>query len=204
MLYISTREAIAKLRREFGDLTKGQQNLAIARALNRTIRAARTAASREIRNVWKIRAKDVKAAQRIRPANRVTMEAAMITTGRPLPISAFGATITKGGISVNIAGRRKKFPGAFRATMRSGHEGIFARGVYAGNRFAWRKQRLQKWPKMDNPITELKTLSVPVATRQEVVLKHLARKVEEDFPKRLTHELLNLRRTYADSGEGGA
>lgn len=203
MFYINTADAIAKLRREFRDLTQGQQNLAIARALNRTIRTARTTASREIREQWKIRAKDIKAAQRIRPAKRANLEAAMITTGRPLPISAFGARVTKKGISVNIAGNRKYFPGAFKATMRSGHEGIFARGVYGGNRFAWRAQRLAKWPDNDNPITELRSLSVPVATRQNVVLRHIAKKVEQDFPKRLTHELLNIRRTYADSGEGG-
>lgn len=204
MFYVSTADAIRKIKREFKDLTNGQQSLAIARALNRTIRSARTAASREIRNVWKIRAKDVRAAQSIKPAKRTDLKSALITTGRPLPIMAFGARQTKKGISVNIAGQRKYFPGAFKAKMSSGHEGIFARGVYGGNRFAWRSQRLKKWPEHDTPITELKTLSVPVATRQNVVLKHVARKVEQDFPGRLTHELLNIRRTYADSqgGEG--
>lgn len=202
MIHISTADAIRTLRREFGDLTNGQQSLAIARALNRTIRSARTSASKEIRSVWKIRAKDIKAAQRIKPAKRSALEAAMITTGRPIPLLAFGARQTKKGISVNIAGQRKYFPGAFRATMRSGHVGIFARGVYGGNKFAWRKTRLNKWPQSDSPITELRSLSVPVATRQDVVLRHLSRKVEQDFPKRLTHELLNIRRTNTDAGGG--
>mgnify|MGYP003387321490 FL=1 len=127
----------------------------------------------------------------------------MVTTGRPLPLMAFNPRFGKTGVTVNIGGKRKFLPGAFRATMASGHEGIFARGVYGGNRFAWRKQRIQKWPQSDTPITELKTLSIPIATRNDVVLRHLARKVEQDFPKRLTHEMLNIRRTYADApGEG--
>lgn len=201
-IHISTAEAIRTIRRGFSDLTNGQQSLAIARALNRTIRSARAAASKEIRSIWKIRAKDIKAAQRIVPARRSNLEAKKITFGRPLPIMAFGPRMTKKGVSVNIAGQRKYFPGAFKARMKSGHEGIFARGIYGQNRFNWRTRRLNKSPQNDNPITELKTLSIPVATRSNVVLRYIARKVTQDFPNRLSHELLNIRRTYADGGGG--
>lgn len=191
---INIREATHEIRRMNRDLSKSVIDAAIVSALNHTIRKGKTAAGREIRKVYKIKSRDLNKQLSIKRAYKQNKQAAIIALGRPIGVISFGARKRRDGVSVNIMGKRKVIKSAFIAKMKSGHVGVFARGHYpkAGN-FRFRKTRLKKKGN-DNPIQEIKTFKVPTAIANDAVLKHVTRKLEQDFPKRLIHEINRRRR----------
>jgi hypothetical protein len=207
--YIDINPAIDQIRREFYDVSNPRSNakinLAIARAINHTLAKAKTAASREIRQEYNVKAKELKAGLSINKTSRTFTEGMLIATGRPLPLIAFGARqnftyvrgahgsrkLKGGGVSVDVMGQRKIIKGAFIATMDSGHTGVFARGKYSGNGFDFREKRLVKKGN-DLAINELTTSSVPKMMQNNAVIKNLTLLLERDFPARLQHEASRL------------
>lgn len=173
-------------------MKKSAFDAAVVSAINHTLGVSKTAASREIRKEYKIRAKDLNPALRVRKAKRGRntweIEGALVATGRPLGLIKFGAKQRAKGVSVNVMGRRKIVAKAFIATMKSGHVGVFGRGGYNKGKFGFRYKRLKQHGK-DLPIAEMQTISVPTAFSNDVVLKHLEAKMATHFPKRLAHEL---------------
>lgn len=97
----------------------------------------------------------------------------------------------KAGVQIKIKGKTQKIPGAFIANMKSGHEGIFARGSYGKGEFNFRKQRIAKRGN-DLPIAELRTYAIPQLVANNTVVSIVQNKMKEHFPKRLGHELTRL------------
>jgi hypothetical protein len=189
---IDIKDAVRGIRSQFAHLkSQSEVNSTIARAINHTAAKAKTAASRQIRDRYKIRAKDLKPAIKVHKANRTNLEAAVMAVGRPLPIYAFGARQTKRGVSVNVMGKRQVIRSAFVATMKSGHTGVFARGGYKGYQFDFRRQRVQRTGP-DLSINEITTSSVPKMMANEIVISHLERIMSEQFPARLQHEVSRM------------
>ena len=189
MIYIDAKTAIRNASNAHRELKGSRRARAIASALNVVARKARVEASKDIRGTYKMRAKDIRKSQSVRKAtakggSEPTISAAMITVGRPLPIMAFRPTKIKDGISVNIMGRRKRFPGAFIATMKSGHTGVFVKGRYTSGKLVGRRRRLVSSGD-DLPITEVKTTAIPTALSNPKVISVLQRKVAEELPKEL-------------------
>jgi hypothetical protein len=193
--YIDIKPAIDAIRREFYDVSNPNSNskinLAIARAINHTLAKAKTAASREIRQEYNVKAKELKAGLSINKASRTFTEGMLIATGRPLPLIAFGARQTKKGVTVDVMGQRKLIRKAFIATMDSGHTGVFGRGKYNGYQFDFRDKRVNKKGN-DLAINELTTSSVPKMMQNNTVLKNLTVMFERDFSARLQHEASRL------------
>ena len=186
-MQIIVRDAVSAMRKEFKKLTDSQFNLGVARAINFVAAKAKTKASRDIREIYKIRAKDISKAITVKKASRQTLTGFIVATGNPLPLIAFGARQTKTGVSVNIMGTRKVVKRAFIATLKSGHRGVFARGQYGDAKFIFGKARL--------PITELTTVSVPRSFMTDKVLKAMESQISQDFPDRLLHELTRIAET---------
>lgn len=183
MVYINAEHAIKELSKAHRELSSIERGRAIARAMNRTIMAARTASSKEIRALYKVKAKDIKKTFRRFSASPTKLESQLQSTGGPMPLAAFRHSQTKKGVNVTIkGGKRKSFPGAFTRTMRSGHKGVFVRAKYKGNGL------VQNHPG-DTSITEVKTLAIPSALANDVVTDNLRRMMAEKFPATLAHEL---------------
>lgn len=102
--------------------------VAVARAVNKSATSARTALVRAV-------AKDVGLTQKtIRP--QIVLGAARpgrnpaatlrVPTKR-IPLIKFGAKQFSYGVRARLKGGAQKYPGAFVATMRSGHTGVFRR-----------------------------------------------------------------------------
>lgn len=201
MIEISARQAIQKARREFKDLSEREMSVGISRAINHTLGVSRTQASRLIRNEYKISAKIIRKTFAIKKAfARQSMQTGTLSSsGGALPLYAFGARQTKRGVSVNVKGTRKVVRQAFIATMKSGHLGVFGRGLYKGGEFAFRTKRLRRTG-ADLPITELKSISVPRAMAQNAVVKALSASIAQRFPLRLTHELMRIRSASESEG----
>ena len=194
MIHVDIRPAIKAIRKLSYDLDRNNFRLAVSRALNHTIKKAKTSASREIKDQYNIRrVSDVKKSLRVNLSSREILEAQLIATGSPMPLIAFRPRQIKKGVSVQVfRGQRKRIKKAFIATMRSGHTGVFARGRYSSDGFVFRYQRARPHGN-DLPITELKTTSIPGALSNDVVLKNLTSKLNADFPNRLQHEVSRLR-----------
>jgi hypothetical protein len=101
----------------------------LGRVLNRTATGVRTDVSRHIRSILNVRAQDVNKRLSIRRAARGEGTADIVIGARGLPLLAFGARQTRKGVSVKVLrrGGRKLVRGAFIATMKSGHRGVFVR-----------------------------------------------------------------------------
>jgi hypothetical protein len=207
MMNISVEDAIRTIRREFRDLTNDEFNSGIARAINHTLGKAKTNASREIRQVYNLSAKDVGKSLTIKSAYRNKLWGFIVSSSGPIPLSKFKPIATKTGVSVMIRkGSRQQIHGAFMPAMASGHSGVFARGVYGSSEFKFRHRRTRtaggykvvngRYQPVENDleINELSTLSIPKAFSNAVVLRQIKTKIEDDFPSRMIHELQRLRR----------
>lgn len=183
-VFIDASKAIRQADRAHKHLSKSTRAKAIAAALNNVARKARVQSSKEIRKIYKIRAKDIAKATTVTKAHKQNLKSVVLATGRPLPIMAFNPRKTKRGVTVNIMGKRKRFAHAFFATMRSGHKGVFVRGTYYQGKLMPRRKRL-KTRGNDTPITEVKTVGVPTAFASRSVMTALFKKIETDLPTEL-------------------
>lgn len=130
---------MAKVSRQIEKVFKGiKSDIDKARvsAIHRAAQTAVSETSKSIRDDYKIKAKDIKAAARLRRGNKVSI---LRITENPLALSKYGTpkgtvrprkykTGKKGGVKVTVKkGLRKLRHGAFVVNMRSGHKGIFVR-----------------------------------------------------------------------------
>lgn len=104
-------------------------NDAVRRTVNKLIVKGRNVASRKVREVYNIKASDLKKHTKIRRATRGSPEAQIIIRGKKIPVFAFGARQTRRGVTIRIkkSGGRKTIEHAFIAQMSSGHTGVFVR-----------------------------------------------------------------------------
>lgn len=116
------------------DLALAQRELkdvAIVRALNRTVENVRAEAVRKIRDTYVLNASTVRDQMYITRAWTGRLEASITASGKPIPLISFNATWRQkwpGGARFSVRrGARKSLPDTFIATMRSGHVGVFER-----------------------------------------------------------------------------
>lgn len=122
------RSDVREVERALGGMKKGVATV-VTRAANKAIRSARTASVRAI-------AKDLPGVRQKRIRDMMTMRLARTTSwsayieprdGRRIPISEFAARQTQRGVTYRTQEGRRLIPGAFLATMKSGHSGVFKR-----------------------------------------------------------------------------
>lgn len=102
--------------------------VAMARALTRTAKSARTMASSLIRERYNIKKQDLDPAIRVIDANRNQLYSAVIARSRRFPLIAFSARQTRKGVTFSVTkGKRVSMRSAFVQRMKSGHEGVFTR-----------------------------------------------------------------------------
>jgi hypothetical protein len=193
MIKMDIRHDINKAASQMVKLAKDMRDVAIMRAINKTATQAKTQAGREIKDQYQISTRVIGKSITIRRAARGALDAVITAEGKPLPLIAFQARQSRGGVSVQIKGRRVTIPHSFIATMKSGHRGVYARGGYKGSferngqsfgRFQFGKQRF--------PIGELFTFSVPQGFSNKVVQRKVIARVNEQFPKVLAQEITYL------------
>ena len=183
MIEIQVKTNLPELRSSLRKLTTELGGTAIVRALNKTAAQAKVVASREVRAAgYNIKAAAIKQSIDIRPARRNDLRATLVATGRPIPLLAYAARQTAAGLSVSVKNGRKIIPGAFIATMRSGHEGAFARllGTQTGKRGQ---------PILNRKIKELWGPSVPTALLNAKVRAAMEGAIRERFPRVLEQEV---------------
>lgn len=179
-------------------LTRGTKvfRQALKATINKTARRASTAVSRQIRDKYAIRARDLRARRSaggglsnrqgirvIRAKGQGDPEALILSAGRPLPLSNFRITPKtpqadrgrkrRRGVRYQVRrGERVHVRRAFVAQTKSGHVGVFMREG---------KDRL--------PIRQLYGPSVPQMFGEQSSLNALFRSVAAESPKILDQEL---------------
>lgn len=153
-------KGLANLGAQLGALSR-ELDLASQRSLRKVAEQGKTAAAREIKDIYGLGTRE--SGKRLSISRPYSLDGAWAIKlapagdARPFPLSmtAFNARVVKptgkkrvrvridgqwrtitvptgGGIAVTIKGKRVIVPHAFLATMASGHRGVFARGAYAG------------------------------------------------------------------------
>ncbi|MFD0710632.1 phage tail protein [Paenibacillus sp. GCM10027626] len=160
-----------------------QKNIpkAFGSALNRVGQQVKTAASKEIRKTYDIKASDVKKYGNIKvtKTESSTLQLLLTSKGPNIPLIRFKTRPSKPpkrrpnvlNASVKRSGG-KAIPGAFVAGMKSGHIGVFKRVS-----------------KKRNPIKELYGPAVPIMLGDDGVAESLNRVASEGMNKRLDHEI---------------
>lgn len=75
----------------------GAAQQAMARAMNRALEGARTTAVKETRAEYRVSSGDVKATMRLRKATPTNLQAEVVSTGKRIPLAAFGTKPSQPG-----------------------------------------------------------------------------------------------------------
>jgi hypothetical protein len=154
---------------------------AVIRAMNRATTAGRVVMVREVARDLGLRQGDITDTIAVRSAamvGRGQFTAAVIATGRRIPLSRWRVRQTRRGVTANLPGGAGQYPGAFLATMSSGHRGVFRRT--GGPR--------RRGPRgQDLPIRELFGPSVPHVFERYLPLG--VARAEAQLATNLVHEL---------------
>lgn len=197
---------INEVRFRFANLSAGIEEKAAVRALNRAGDQAKTAASREIRNVYNIKANAV--SPQIKVVDRARKGRLFFTIrifSKRIPLIEFVKgtktptvfrTRAGKGITVEIKkGQPKIFPRSFIAVMKSGHIGVLARihGKMRADvpfRFGPGSGKPgRKWGQPDIPIGQLSTLAVPRMFMQRTVRTAVSRIAVDSFRRNFQQQL---------------
>lgn len=107
---------------------KERANPAIARALNRAGGSAKTVMVREIARDLGLKAGDVRDEVWIVDATGSHLQVTLMASPKRIPLMDFRAKQTRrAGVTAKLPTGRGRYPNAFIARMKSGHEGVFAR-----------------------------------------------------------------------------
>jgi hypothetical protein len=194
MIRFDVRHDLGKAAEQMAGLAAGLREKATTRAINKVAAQGKTAAAREIKQEYQISTRVISRSISLRRAGRGVLQAVIAAQGGPLPMIAFQARQSKLGVTIKVKGRSITVPHAFIKSMKSGHQGVFARGGYKGSmrrtgesfgRFKFGRGRL--------PIGELFTMSVPNGFSNKVVQDKVMARVREQFPKVLAQEINYLK-----------
>lgn len=159
--------------------------VAMARALNRTTTSVRAVLARDIAGDIGLRVGTVRDELKIRRATPEQLTSAVSVSGARIALEKFGASGPlpsrgRGTVSARIGGTRKRYEGAFRATMRSGHTGVFRRVVASTRKSAG------AWAR-NLPIAELFGPSLPQVFGRKVPTT--IEQGEQILAKNIEHEI---------------
>lgn len=156
------------------------------RTLNKLAQYAKSEAVRSIRSRWRFKAATIRKSISIKRANYKALEAEVRAIGQNSPIIDFAARQTRKGVTVGVSkGKRKLIKGAFVATMKSGHKGVFKRSAKATRRTKGRPTTSS--PNL--PIEEVYTIGVPQAFASIAVSNALRKTVADRLRNTYEHEL---------------
>lgn len=178
---LDVRSNIDRVLADFRAETKNI-NTATVRALNRTVDSSATETSREIRKVYNLKDRTVKAALRKVRASRSRLVATLHVEGARIGLIEFEARWRQGQavgatVRIKLGGARKPVAGAFIADARGGR-GVFRR--VGKKRF---------------PLKYLTTISIPQAFSNDDVVGAVQKTAEVVFQKNFEQQIVYLGRS---------
>jgi len=185
-LSIDVRSNVSSIALELRAAAQDMRDTALVRALNKMGQQVITTASKEIRKAgYNLKASDIKKALSLKRATQSSKVATVTASGRPVPLIKYGAKQTSQGVTVSVLHGRKLIPGAFIATMPTGHTGVFVLQP-GGKHRKFKKAGRSSWHQL--PIRELFGPGIPDAAANAGVRSAVEALVVEKFPRILEHE----------------
>lgn len=183
MIGVSVRSNIRQIAAEFRSFASEASDKAVVRALNRALDSSQTAASKEIRKTYNVKAKAVTAGMRKQRARRGPAPAAiLIIEGTRFGLIEFdprerNVRTTRGNrravsVRIKVKDARKTVQSGFVAQTKGGYRGIFKRtgkGRY--------------------PIKTLRSISVPAAFLERSVFASVQAASIDSFDKNYRQQL---------------
>ena len=170
------------------DILGRNGEIAVVRALNRSVKGVKTDSVKAARSKYNIRASAVRKAFSMDLAGQKKFEARAVASGSRISLKEFsprpfrvGGRRPAKGISVQVKRTRKTIRSSFIAKMSSGHIGVFKRtGEFNRNN----NPDLEKIEKLDS-------LSVPwmLNNEREKIYEVIKKGVEKRFERTLDHEI---------------
>jgi len=120
-------DKIKRLERELAGFPRNSLPKVMSRSLNRTATEARTKVSRVFSQKLGLKVKDIRERVTLLRASYSKWMSAVKISRRRIPLIGFSARQTKKGVTYKKEGERILIRHAFKATMKSGHTGIFKR-----------------------------------------------------------------------------
>jgi hypothetical protein len=155
---------------------------AVARSINRAVTGVRTDAVKEVRQVYNVKAGDVRKTFTIRRASNRVLAGVAGSSGRRLSLSAFGIRprtasrkrMPAKGVSAEVRkGRRKVYPGTF-----------VGRGRRSGKLLVFKRKGASRLP-----VAAQTRLSVPQMIGNENVESKIRENATLRFRRTLAHEI---------------
>lgn len=191
---------VAHVRRMLQDV-KGGGPKVVKRAVDRTMGTMKTTISRIARETLNIRKADLDKGIGVKKYDDATASGRVTIEGASLPVYDFHPQQDMyRGVSVQIKkrGARKFIAGAFIATMKSGHKGVFWREWhdakaragfgYRIKRLPWAKEK-DRMKKYRLKIHELFTTALPEALGDKKPMDEILTDASENLHKNLDREL---------------
>ncbi len=179
------------VRRMFDGMGKLPAKVTV-RALNKTLAGVKTDASAAIRQEITAKKKAVDETFKISKASGERMSAFIASTGKPIGLIDYKNRQTKQGVIVQVRNSRpaKLWPGTFKKTLKSGHEGIFQREYHTTPRKAFRPGLAYgKLPREYRlPMKEKFGPRAPDILSNEPVIKKVLQQAGVRLHKNLMHE----------------
>lgn len=169
-----------------GDRTKGIPKimaLAASRALKRAAISARAHLSSALNKETGVRIKVIKPRLLIIHATPDKLEALIRVGGTPVPAIEYRAKQTPAGVIFGTGSSRALLKGAFLATMKSGHRGVYSRSRPTRSR----KGKPRSSPAL--PIFERFGPPLSIIALRTEILKSALAVGEASFKKNFEHEL---------------
>ena len=183
---VSVRGDMSNIINSLARLQRDVVDKAVPRALNKVADQVKTAAARSMRDAgYKLPIGIIKKGLSTYKASQGSLTAKVIASGRPIPLISYGARQTDSGVSVDVLNGRKMIPGAFIATMPSGHKGVYIR-------MGAMHKRVQKAGRVSYsglPIKELFGPSVPNGLSSDAVRASLEQLIRDRFPAILLQQI---------------
>lgn len=172
---VDVRSNIKGVIADFQALTERITDKAAVRALNRAMEQSATEASRRIRERYNVRHQAVLRAMKKKRASRRSLQSKIEMRGARLGLIEFDARQVAAGVSVKVLnqGARKTLRHAFIAT-----------NTATGYRGVWVRKGKTRYP-----IQNLRSISVPAAFRNKVVLDAVREVARVSFLKNYRQQI---------------
>jgi hypothetical protein len=175
---------------------------ALNAALNKTVGQARTLAVAGVNARLNLTKKVIREYTAIHRSNFNTLTSKLDVIGKPVPLANYGAREVKRGVTVKVRrdGSRELIQGAFMRTMKSGHTGVFKRGIehqYRKKAAPRREARNNVWGSTVLPIDELDGPHISEVFRYEAE-KAVSETSAGVLAQNLDHEMNRVYTQYWD------
>lgn len=204
MFDITIKAQLEQFRREFSQLTDDQFGRAVSKAINRQLTPSKRLAIKDICKIYNIPEDylNERTTIALKHSGPKSLTAQILVNTKAISLNAFDPVETATGVELEIKrGEKTTIAGAFMGIMPNGGYGVFGRGSYKGNKFAWRDKRVRPGGKSekvngvrrpennDLAVNNLKSVSAYTSFVKPAVLEALSKRLNEQLPKRLALEL---------------